>query len=228
MIKRILKSVIPLMICILGVLVFIEARSPFKTKEQKQVKEMYQYSFQNINTFKLKSVNANSQDSYLYFNFELSSKKGHNSYDKDELMSMNLAVERMIQYLNEKDDFSRKYEIIHLYFYAGNGKVPDFIVCSIKDVNQEYVFDGLSSVHCNGLLDFSVMKNVASITIDAGTPKEYSYESISEFSELKNLRKICYISISDIDYLISLKKGLQEVLPDCKLYVDDVEMNLED
>lgn len=228
MIKRILKNVVPILICILGVFVFIEAQSPFKTKEQKQVKEMYQYSFRNINTFKLKSVNPDSNNSSLYFDFELNTKKGDNSYDKDELMSMNLAVEKMIQYLNEKDDFNRKYEVIHLYFYAGSGKVPDFIVCSIKDVNQKYVFDGLSSVHCNELVYFYVMKSVASITIDAGLPKEYSYEDINQFSELKNLREIYYKSNADMEYLKMLKKGLYEVLPECKLYLDDVEVTLGD
>ena len=68
------------------------------------------------------------------------------------------------------------------------------------------------------------MKDVTSITLNTGSSGEYSDERLSKFSEHKNLREICYKSTTDMDYLKALKKGLQKVLPECKLYVDDVEV----
>ncbi len=222
--KRILKVVFPLLICLLGALVLIKSLSPFKTKEQRQVKEMYQDSFQGIHNFKLKSVETDVNNSYLYFDFKLKVNDRSFGFDEDELVSMNLAVERMIEYLNVKNNFENKYELIRLRFYAGNGRVPDFIMCSIKNVNQKYIFGGLTSKNCNDLFDFYVMKDVTSITLNTGSSGEYSDERLSKFSEHKNLREICYKSTTDMDYLKALKKGLQKVLPECKLYVDDVEV----
>lgn len=227
MFRQIMKIVIPVLIYTMAILIFMDSISPFKTKEQKQVKEMYQDSFRYIHTFKLKSVDTDIHNSCLRFRIILKTNKNKNLFNQDELVEMNLAVDRMLQYLNEKDDFNRKYETIQLYFYPGSGKFPDGILCSINDVHQKYVFDGLYSDSCNGLFDLYMMKDVTSITLNTGITEQYSYEKISRFSELENLREICYTHVTDIDYLKSLKKGLQTVLPECKLYADGVEVTLE-
>lgn len=72
------------------------------------------------------------------------------------------------------------------------------------------------------------MKDVCSIGIYGSPPKNYSLDNLKELAELKNLKEIGYTHDADIEDLKTFKKVLQAVLPECKLYIGDVEVILED
>lgn len=233
MMKRFIRILIPNLIIFIGVIILFKAQSPFKTKEEKQVKKLYQYSIHNINTFKLKKVKVESNEGYVQFIF--SRKKGgvSNPLREDELEDINTIVERMVQYLNEKDHLNWRYEHISIKFYDNNGRFPQYLQCSIGLNNQKYFFDGIVSQKSSGLYDLSIMKSATRIYLETGMP-EYNDEEMAKFdgNNLKEIYFTCGENYTGKDLLkaelLSLKKGLQVVLPNIKIYLNEKEVEMQD
>ena len=177
-----------------------------------------------IDSFRIKNIYINQEYSDIEFMFRLKKVNRNDYFNHDQLTEINTMVEQMIFYLNNIHDYDKMYTSVRLKFYAGRGRSPIYILCNIAYEEDKYVFYAVYSKDSNDLSDLYMMKNVHYITLDGGNEIEFDEEKIEKLSNLKELKEICYKAKVEGDYFTLLRRKLNEILPNCKLYHGEEEI----
>lgn len=225
--KKIIKYTVLIAILVAIIVAFKVWSTPYKTKEEKLTKPIYKAAVENTSGIKLIRVSVDDRNNReINFAMKLKRERNDNYFTPEELQNLNQMVEQAIEFLNTDRGSRYDYDRIVLRLFSGKGNTPIYVACFIDRNDEAYYFSSVSTKHCSELFDFYVFENVREITIGNGNTPNFDEKRANQLSELNCLKAIYYPDIGH-SYIEPLSKKLKEILPECKLYVNDREVYFE-
>lgn len=218
-----MKSVIiGLCISIIFYIGFQIYSSPFKTEDQKQIEPIYKAAMEGVSYFRLSSIIVDKEELTVRYHLKLKNRTSSECFTEQEMESINLVVEQLIEYLNTKDNLNYLYTDYCVQFQIGN--TPVGITCWLKEHNGQYEFISASSKNSNNITDFYKMKEVQEISIDGGNHIFLDDEKLNKFSGLHNLEKIYFIPTIYEEDITQFVNKMKVILPSCKIFMKGEEV----
>ena len=224
--KKVIKYIIFLLIIIVCGYAIKRRISPFQTDEEKQLKPVYKATKKGISGFKFENVWIEEDDNYVWFMFKLKNYTGSNVYTEKELETINKAVEQLVKYLNDNQDFENLYNKYRLRFQLDNTNIV--LDCDIEYINNQATFTYLHSETSNMITDYYMMKDVYSIAMYRGFETVFEEENIEKLEALDNLEEIYFASGVDKERVKEFAILMKDINPDCKIFHDSEEVVITD
>ncbi len=116
-------------------IIIYNINNPFKSKEGKRIGKLYHAAEKGINIFRMPSYDIYEGDLYFYIK---RSKRHCENFTEEEFKCINKMMEQLVNYLNNKDDFSDLFSKVVFEFYMSNDYVK--ISCHAEKRNGIYKF----------------------------------------------------------------------------------------